>query len=409
MKHKILTLILMFSLALAGCGGDEASSSSVSSLEEASPALSVSQEESDFSQEASEESAEESSEESEESLEEPSESSEEISEESSEESLPEEEEKEEIFVIPGFNQNPLTGLYTVTDGGVGKRPVAIMVNNIEYSLPQYGIASADIIFEMPAEGGLTRFMAMYADYTNVPQVCSVRSCRKYFPAISEGFDAVYVNCGMNDVIRDYVKSLNLTQYDGYYDSRLFARDKDRLNQGYAYEHTMYFDGPRLPEIMEKDGKRTDLEADKLGTAFKFNGFYDAVNPSDKACERVVVDFGYNESGFTYDSVTRKYYKDFNGDPQMDGRAERQLSFTNVIILETDIGNDENGLHREVNWYGGSGYYGFYISNGFVQKITWSKAGEESRLMLYDLDGNELSINCGNSYIAISFIGETYFY
>ena len=86
------------------------------------------------------------------------------------------------------NENLLTGVADLTDAAIGKRPVAVMVNNVEAAMPQYGVAEADIIFEIPVEGDKTRFMAMYGDYTQVPQVCSVRSCRAYFPAFSQGFD-----------------------------------------------------------------------------------------------------------------------------------------------------------------------------------------------------------------------------
>ena len=57
------------------------------------------------------------------------------------------------------------------------RPVAVTVNNLEASLPQYGISGADIIMEFPVEGGITRLMALYGNYGSVPEVCSVRSCR----------------------------------------------------------------------------------------------------------------------------------------------------------------------------------------------------------------------------------------
>ena len=75
------------------------------------------------------------------------------------------------------NQNLLTGLGDLTDGAIGKRPVAVMVNNVQDAMPQYGVAKADIIYEVPVEGDVTRLMALYADYTTVPKICAVRSCR----------------------------------------------------------------------------------------------------------------------------------------------------------------------------------------------------------------------------------------
>ena len=116
--------------------------------------------------------------------------------------VPEKEEIEEVIEEAkpkeiSANQNLLTGLPTLTDEAIGKRPVAVMINNVPKALPQYGIDNADVIFEVIVEGNQTRFMALYGDYTQVPKICSVRSCRKYFPILSEGFDAIYVNWGMS--------------------------------------------------------------------------------------------------------------------------------------------------------------------------------------------------------------------
>ena len=58
------------------------------------------------------------------------------------------------------NQNLLTGVLDLTEGAIGKRPVAVMVNNVDPAMPQYGVGKADIIFEIPVEGDATRFMAL---------------------------------------------------------------------------------------------------------------------------------------------------------------------------------------------------------------------------------------------------------
>ena len=262
-------------------------------------------------------------------------------------------------------------------------------------------AQADIIFEVPVEGGETRFMAMYGDYTQVPKVCSVRSCRMYFPEFSEGFDAVYVNWGMSDAIRPYVNTLGLTHYEGAYNTgNLFDRDKERRAAGKALEHTGYFNGPGLPEAMEKAGQRTDIEELKRDTAFNFYEPENVVKPTGDACETFVVNYDAVNSKFTYDAESNTYLKQHNGNPQIDGVTGTQLAFTNVLILETDIGEHENGTHRDVKWNkGGTGYY---ISNGAVQPITWKKAGIKERIVLFDEDGQELTINAGKSYIGISY-------
>lgn len=319
---------------------------------------------------------------------------------------PSEETAEEV--IPE-NQNLLTGLPDLSEGAIGKRPVAVMVNNVPDAMPQYGVEKADIIFEIPVEGDQTRFMAMYADYTTVPKVCAVRSCRAYFPAISQGFDAFYVNWGIDDSVADYLDMLNLDQYDGIYNAGgLFGRDTERQNEGYSLEHTGYFDGTKFAEVVQKEGKRTELSDDKKDAAFQFNGMDEQLKPEGEDCTEVNIDFGAQTASLTYDEESGTYKKDNNGEPQIDGKTGNQLAFTNVFVLETSISVRDDIGHKEIDWDGGNDSTGYYISNGGVQKIHWSKEpnNEWSRLQFYDESGKEISINRGKSYIALNYPGQT---
>ena len=309
------------------------------------------------------------------------------------------------------NQNLLTGVADLTDAAIGKRPVAVMVNNVSYAMPQYGVGQADIIFEIPVEGDATRFMALYGDYTQVPQICPIRSCRYYFPALSQGFDAFYVNWGIDDSIADYLEALDLDQIEGITNTGgLFGRDQDRLNQGYSLEHTGYFDGTKLVSYIESQGLRTDLKEDKKGPAFQFNGLEEQLKPEGSDCTSVQINFGAQSSQFTYDAENKVYLKQINGDAQVDGKTGEQLAFTNVFVLETDISVRDSVGHKEIDWDGGTDSVGYYVSNGGVQKITWSKDynNESSYLRFYDESGQEISINRGKSYIALNYKNQAVF-
>lgn len=306
------------------------------------------------------------------------------------------------------NVNLLTGLPTLTDGAIGKRPVAVMVNNVDAALPQYGISAADLIFELPVEYDLTRLMAVYGDYTQIPEVCSIRSCRYYYPILAVGFDAIYVNWGMNEsVARPTVNSMDIDQYDGdeYGLGDCFGRDKARYESGYAWEHTGVFHGPNFPSVLEKDKVRTDLKEDKTGTAFNFVEMDKNAAPNGEDAQKVRVDFGANYSVFTYDEENHEYLKNFKDSPHMDGISKEQLKFENVIVLETEIKpypGDE--VIKYVNWEGGENAKGYYISEGKMVPITWSKAGMYDPLKFFDANGNELQLNRGKSYIAFTYAG-----
>lgn len=333
----------------------------------------------------------------------------------------EEPEEEESTAVSGAavepeaavpaNQNLLTGIGDLSQEAIGKRPVAVMVNNVQKAMPQYGVGQADIIFEIPVEGDATRFMALYGDYTKVPQICPIRSCRYYFPALSQGFDAYYVNWGIDDTMGDYLAALNMDQIEGITNTGgLFGRDQEKLNQGYALEHTGYFDGTKLVSYIESQGLRTDLLEDKKGAAFPFNGMEEQLKPEGNDCTSVQINFGAQSSAFTYDQEKKVYLKQINGQPQVDGKTGEQLSFTNVFVLETDISVRDDIGHKEIDWDGAADSVGYYVSNGGVQKIHWSKEAnnENSYLRFYDESGQEISINRGKSYIALNYRDQTTF-
>lgn len=294
--------------------------------------------------------------------------------------------------------NPLTGEGGYNAAAAGKRPVAVMVNNIKAALPQYGIAEADIIYELPVEGGITRMLAVYADYTSVPDICSVRSCRYYYPIICLGMDAIYCHWGSDKTIA--LETLNRTgidHLDGEYESGLFYRDQERA-QSYASEHTGYIKGDELAAKISEKGFRTDVTPEFAGEYFNFTQNGEENIPSEFTASSVTANFSDEYfSTFDYNAESGKYLKFHSGSPQMDGRTGTQLEFENVFVLQTDIHTREDGYLMDVALNSGEGYY---FSNGGGQRISWIKESETSPIKIYDMSGNELSVNVGKSYIGI---------
>lgn len=295
-----------------------------------------------------------------------------------------------------YGVNPLTGESGYNDEAVGKRPVAVMVNNLAAALPQYGIENADIIYELPVEGGITRLMAVYADYTGVGDVCSVRSCRYYYPIISFGMDAIYCHWGSDQTIAmETLGRIGIDRLDGGYEESLFLRDAERAKT-YDQEHTGYLKGSLLPETIERKGFRTDINEQNAGGAFDFA--QEERTPSEMTANRVTVNFSRSYySTFEYDQETGAYVKYHSGNAHMDGKTGNQLAFENVFVLQTAIGTRENGYLMDVSLNAGSGYY---FSKGGGEAITWIKSAEDQPIKVFSADGSELSVNIGESYIGI---------
>ena len=70
--------------------------------------------------------------------------------------------------------HPLTGEGIDVDIS-GRRPIAIMFNNLKQALPQIGISKADVLYEVVAEGGITRIMGVYQDLEGAGDLGSIRS------------------------------------------------------------------------------------------------------------------------------------------------------------------------------------------------------------------------------------------
>lgn len=277
------------------------------------------------------------------------------------------------------------------------RPVAVTVNNLEASLPQYGISGADIIMEFPVEGGITRLMALYGNYGSVPEVCSVRSCRYYFPVFARGFDAVYFCYGSNETLATpTLERLGIDYIDGNQegDSLVFERDSSRL-ESYSSEHTVYLKGKNMAGIFEKYGFSVERAESYGKTAFDFaEEKISLATP----CTGLTAEFSSSYfSDFHYDSQIGEYVKSHNGQPHTDQKSGEQLSFTNVILLETEVSLYNGTSLVQFDWHGGRGYY---ATGGTVTEILWRKESEESPLRFYDTEGSPFEINKGKSYIAV---------
>ncbi len=293
--------------------------------------------------------------------------------------------------------NPLTGEAGYSESAVGQRPVAVMVNNLKAALPQYGVAQADILYEIPVEGGITRLLAVYADAAAMPDICSVRSCRYYYALLAHSMDAIYCHWGSDQTIAmDTLNRLKLDRMDGGGSANgvIYFRDSDRVKK-YASEHTGYLKGSAVPDAIDTYGFRTEWNYDSL---FLFHQPDEPQQPAGDSCTQINLPFSESYySTFTYDTETATYLKQHSGKPHMDSRADKQLAFTNLLVLQTPVHTRADGYLMDVGLDGGKGYY---VSGGAAQEIVWKKPSEDAKIALYDTSGKELTINAGKTYIGL---------
>ena len=121
--------------------------------------------------------------------------------------------------------------------------------------------------------------------------------------------------------------------------------------------------------------------------------------TDKVANNVkLVYAGHYSTGYTYNSETKLYEKSIKGSPHKMQNGE-VLKFKNVIIMlaeDSPLG-DGTDTRNVITTRSGKGYY---ITDGYVKNITWSKSSRNSQTIYKDEDGSELVINPGKTIINI---------
>ena len=304
--------------------------------------------------------------------------------------------------VPEAILNPLTGL-PMDEEYVNDRPVAVMINNLKAALPQQGVSQADIIYEVLAEGGITRMLAVYQSMEGVGKIGSVRSARTYYAELALGHDAVFLHAGGSPDAYDKIKAWGVTALDcvnGPYEGSLFWRDSGRLAM-MSREHTVVTSGAKIQELFPGYNFRKEhLEGYTSGLNFAADG-----TPQTGTEASVIrVPFSNYKTGvFTYDKTSGKYLIEEFGSPYVDGNTGKQVSVTNVLVLKTDcsvIPGDSAG-RISVDLTQGDGVY---ACGGKMIPIMWSKAGVDAPLVYTTTDGQTLVMGAGNSYINIIPMG-----
>ncbi len=289
--------------------------------------------------------------------------------------------------------NPLTGLSGFD--AVGKRPVAVMINNSAPARPQWGLCTPDIVVEGVTEAGITRMLWLYADVDDMPdKVGSLRSARHDFVEIAEGLDALFVHWGGSKYAYNAINGRDVDHLDGLvYAQEYFFRDTERTNV--SMEHRGYTTRKAVKEGFDRLNLRQDIDSD-YASPFVFAK--EVRTPAGGACSKLDIVFSkYCNHTFTYNTTDSLYYNNINGSAMKDADGE-QMAVKNVIILYcgvSSMGDDAGCI--DMNLTGGSGVL---VSNGAYENITWEKGSSSDMLKLYSEDGKELELNAGKSYIGL---------
>ncbi|WP_127496235.1 DUF3048 domain-containing protein [Paenibacillus glycanilyticus] len=282
---------------------------------------------------------------------------------------------------------PLTGLKRETDAAA--RPVAVMVNNLKPARPQSGLTNADVVWEVLAEGGITRLVAIFQSTDKgADAIGPIRSIRPYLIDIGESYGAILAHSGASNDAYDILQHQDKPYLDEISNAGpYFWRSKDR-----KAPHNLYSELDKLRAGAEKKGYRSDV------TVPTYTFAEEGATASGAAASSIQIKFllkDYKVS-YEYDAASGLYKRLVNDEPHTDLNNGEQLSAANVVVLGAnhktldDVGRLSVDLHA-----GGSA---LLFQKGKVVECEWVRASDNMvRLMK---DGAELPFVPGKTFFQV---------
>ena len=309
----------------------------------------------------------------------------------------------DTFMVPSLPRditNPINGeLLTKEEFDKIKKfpPVAVMVENHTAARPHSGLDKADVIYEAHAEGGITRFMAIFWS-KSAKEIGPVRSARQYFVEMMSPYDAYYMHIGgaqrtgnskTNAIENIYAYGIKTLNTGG-----TFWRSSERYAPHNAYSST---------EMLQNRGASIYGKEYDQTSAWKFKP--DALPVKRGASTTANVRFigglangGAYDTKWVYEKKTN-LYKRFNGGvAHTDLVTGQQYTAKNVVIMHMDMYFAQTGKGHVVYKTEDNNNKVTILMDGKVITGTWKKENRTSRERFLDSKGKEIQLNRGQTWV-----------
>ena len=280
---------------------------------------------------------------------------------------------------------PLTGL--PADHEVKTRPYMVMVENAPQARPQTGLDQADIVYEILAEGEITRFVSVFQSQA-AGEIGPVRSIRPYFVEIGDALDAIIVHAGWSQDAMDMMAGRNLAHLDEVYgDGAYYWRSTDR-----KAPHNLY----TSVDLMKKGAEARKFRTEWNGPLLTFAKEGQSTL-TGAAVHYIQIPYlmGYFAS-YDYDAADGVYKRSMEGKPHLDKETGKQLQTKNLLVLESKHQIIDKEGRRIVDVFGPN--KGMIFQEGLSQAITWER--KNGMLRAYASDGKEVPLLPGNTWVQI---------
>ncbi len=286
---------------------------------------------------------------------------------------------------------PLTGEEAANERAARRTPVAVKVENISESRPQAGLEAADVVFEEPVEGGITRFVAVF-HCEAATRVGPVRSARFVDPDILVQFgEPVFAySGGVQQVVEQVAKSGAIQDLSQNQAADLYAADPNR-----SAPHNLYVS---TSDLLSEAGKR-GVKPDPL---FEYEEEPPG-RPGSRRARQINLDFSPEADVLWQYRGQRGVYVRSHGETPHALEDGSQVSSTNVVVLvvelrETGIIDAAGNPSPDVQIIGSGPAYVF--RNGRVVQGRWVREGMAGMTQLLDRGGDVIPLAPGRTWVEL---------
>ncbi len=285
-------------------------------------------------------------------------------------------------------------------------PILVNIANLTSHIPPWGIAEADLVYELPIINYTgTRSMALYTEVFP-EEVGPVRSARVLHADLRQEWDAAWVFEGMQEAegtnVNVRLRELGVSRNPD---------DTIIYNQGDSKKWTQGFRSPYNidPNNFSVRLNRIAEIAVESGHEFHQRPFLFTDERPQTGDEATKVNVIYGEASwncdtyYTYDAETNKYmrYVPAKGNYVDIHDPDTQLGYENLIFQWTEL------KFYEYNWQRpilpnvvGEGNADFFMGGKHISGY-WVRTDINERTVFFDTDGNEIKLQRGHSWIAIT--------
>jgi len=276
-------------------------------------------------------------------------------------------------------------------------PVAIMIDNHPDAWPQYGLNSAQLVYNTLTEGGATRLMAVFtsppAGGDDIEKIGPVRSARPYYLTWAKELDALYGHSGGSPEALEKIKEYDILNWEesSTYGPLYFNRDYNHYGP-----HNLFTSNKKIAQA------RKDWELDNKIPDYQAWQFNENATSTIDIVDNIFINYSVGvtfDIKYEYSTSTQKYLRFQADEAQMDGLDNSQIAVKNLIIqfVPEEVHLDsEDRLYIDTL---GIGEAWIFYNNKMI-KARWAKKEFMNRTYFSDPDGNEIVFQPGNVWIEV---------